>query len=133
MKPEHSKTIASFAILKSNWDSKGKDYIENFVPFVVNLAFKNSYEQFDLIGLKKDFEKEYGLVIPLAPLTEVLKRAKKRGYFIQRENVYIPVNGKVDDSSFSFASQEQERKLNQVADALRKFVGEKYNFDISVD
>jgi len=31
------KTVASLALLKVNWDTLRKDYIENFIPFAVTL------------------------------------------------------------------------------------------------
>jgi hypothetical protein len=126
----HYRTITSLAILKVNWDSKKEDYIENFVPFIVNLVAKKNYSVIDLTVLRDDFKDEYGLVLPLAPLTVILKRATKRGYFIKKDHEFFPVSSKITEGNFSSLSATQDRNLNQVIKEFQDFV--KTKFDITI-
>ena len=48
-----NKAIASLAIIKVNWDVQKKDYIQNFVPFIVALIRKNRYSIIDIDVVKK--------------------------------------------------------------------------------
>ncbi len=130
MSNDHSKTITSLAILKINYDN-GNDYIDNFVPFILNLVAKNKYTTFEVSLLKKDFEKEYGLVIPSAPLTVILKRAVKKGYLKRGNNQFSPILNKIVDCDFSSTSQEQERKLGSVVQKFISFVKTNYNVENS--
>lgn len=116
-----------------NWDAQRKDYIENFVPFVINLAAKKNYKQITAATLKSDFEAEYGLILPLAPLEVILKRTTKQGYLIRENNQYTPVAKKISSVNFGSVSQAQERKLNQIVDEFINFVKQEYDTAISAE
>lgn len=133
MEPSYSKTITSLAILRVNWEINRKDYIDNFVPFILNLVFKNSYDVIDLTTLREDFKKEYGLILPLAPLVVILKRAVKQGYLVKKEHQYLPVLNRIVDDNFSLISQNQERKLNQVVAEFKNFTKNKFEITISTE
>lgn len=133
MELSYSKTITSLAILRINWEVNHKDYIDNFIPFILNLVIKNNYKKVDLSTLREDFKKEYGLILPLAPLLVILKRASKQGYFVKEDNQYFPISNKIASSNFMSISQDQERKLNQVVNEFKNFIKGKYEITISVE
>jgi hypothetical protein len=73
------RTITSLAILKVNWDH-GRDYIENFVPFVAESLSPMPQQEVSLPELQAAIYENFGLHIPQGALKTVLRRAAKKGY-----------------------------------------------------
>jgi hypothetical protein len=119
-----SKTIQSLAILKVNYDASHKDYIEIFLPFIIHLIRVKRYITFSIEQLKKDFEIEYGLILPLYPLKTMVNRMKSRGLVFLDNHLYSPVKSKIQESDFSAISKKQELKFN---DVIKEFVEFSYN------
>ena len=103
-------TIASLALVKINWDSLRRDYIENFVPFLATLIRRRRYKRLDLDTLCVDFEQEFGLRIPFHPMITLLNRAKKRKLVGKREGNFIPVPENLPRYDFGDRSGDQIRK-----------------------
>lgn len=70
-------TIASLALVKTNWDSLRRDYIENFVPFLATLIRRRRYKRINPDTVCADFEQEFGLIIPFHPMITLLNRPGK--------------------------------------------------------
>lgn len=124
------RTIASLALLRMNWDSYGKDYVEIFVPFIVTLISKKKYKVITENILQKDFEAEYGLSIPYYPMVTLLRRTKKRGYIQKKDKEYIPVKDLVEADEFSENALALERKYNHV---LKRFITFCDEFDVAMN
>src|ERR1041385_39857 len=77
--------LTSLAILKVNWDRLGRDYIENFVPFVGEALRESTDDVVSLTDLQSRIRTHFGLDLPLNPLRQILQRAAKRG-FVRRES-----------------------------------------------
>ena len=56
-----SSALTSLAILKVNWDRLGLDYVENFVPFVVECARSSSEEVISLPTMQQMVSDKFGL------------------------------------------------------------------------
>jgi hypothetical protein len=81
-------TLVSLAILKVNWDRLGRDYVENFVPFIAE-ALRHSHDDVvSLPTLQKDLRERFGLDLPLNPLRQVLQRAAKHNYVRRQSGVF---------------------------------------------
>lgn len=128
------RTIASLALLRMNWDSYNRDYIEIFVPFIVTLINKKKYKVFTEETIRKDFEGEYGLAIPYYPMITILNRTKTRGY-IKRLNgkEYTPVANLVEAEEFSENAMILEREYNNVVKGFISFCQFNFNFDVSAE
>jgi hypothetical protein len=119
-----NNTIASLALLKTNWDSNipRKDYLENFVPFMVTLIYKRDYKTVKVNTICKDFETEYGLRIPYHPMLTILSRTLAGGYLEKkRHGDFVPVRAKIVDGEFSAVVLEQERKYKRVLEQFIQF------------
>jgi hypothetical protein len=122
-----NRTLLSLAILKTNWDSYQKDYIENFVPFVATLISRKQYTELDDKQLSEDFQKEFGLIIPAHPTITILNRAAKRGLVHRDHNRFIPVVDKAIEFDFGKRSAEQQRALEKVFSELKLFAVKSYD------
>ncbi len=76
-------TIVSLAILKTNWKERSTDYLDSFVPFMVQLIYQKNYSEIQASTIHKDFTDEYGIVLPYHPCITLLNRVKKRGFIRQ--------------------------------------------------
>jgi len=83
-----NSTVASLAILKVNWDTLGKDYVENFVPLVAECLREATDDTVSLPDLRDQIRKRFGLDLPLNSLRAVLTRAAKRGYLNRQFGVF---------------------------------------------
>lgn len=118
---DNSKIITTLAMLKAQSDM-GFDYIEIFVPFIIHLIKINGYREIDINVIKSDFEREYGLVIPYYGIKTILRRCKTRGYIIQNNGQYFPNNEKIISDDFSFESNSQVLKINQLINDFEVYV-----------
>ena len=96
-----ASTLVSLAILKVNWDRLGKDYIENFVPFVVESARLNHDDTVSLPQLHNDITRVFGLKLPYNALRLIIRRATRRGFFRRREGIVYKVNEKCESLNFN--------------------------------
>src|SRR3989338_42201 len=127
----HNKTITSLAILKSNWDSNKKDYIDTFVPLFVHLLKKNKYEAVDAEKIRKDFFEEFQFEIPIYPILAILTRLKKYGFTYKKDHEYLAVQEKLKEIKFDDRIQEEGRKLSSLIESFRDFVKTEHNIEVS--
>src|SRR3989338_7910112 len=127
----HNKTITSLAILKSNWDSNKKDYIDTFVPLFVHLLKKNKYEAVDAEKIRKDFFEEFQFEIPIYPILAILTRLKKYGFTYKKDHEYLVVQEKLKEIKFDDRIQEEGRKLSSLIESFRDFVKTEHNIEVS--
>jgi len=127
------KTVASLALLKVNWDTLRKDYIENFIPFAVTLMNQKNYGVIDVNTVCRDFKAEYGLSMPYHPMMAVLQRAMQRGYIIRRkgDRQYVPIMERVAADDFTGVAIDQERKYKKAINEFLQFCEENYGETLS--
>ena len=117
-------TLTSLAILKVNWDRLGADYIENFVPFVVECARLNQDDAISLPDIHASIKSTFGLHLPQNALRLIIGRATKRGYFRRGEGVIYKVQHKCDSLDFSRTKVEVESTYNRVVSRLAEYANE---------
>jgi hypothetical protein len=128
-----NKTIASLALLKVSWDTaRRKDYLENFVPFLVTLISRKGYATIKTRDLCRDFQAEYGLVVPYHPMISLVTRAARSGYIQKtRAGLYVPVHDRVSADDFTDVALQQEREYNKVLNQFLAFCRDKYKQTLS--
>ena len=130
-----SNAITTLAWIKSNWDqSPHKDYIDQFIPFLVTLARRRNYHTVDVETICKDFRDEFGLKIPYHPMVSLLNRAKKRGYIKKdQRHTYHFISEKVARDDFSDVAAELQRKYNYVIQSFISHCQAHYQIEFSED
>ena len=121
-----SSALTSLAILKVNWDRRGVDYIENFVPFIVECA-RNSPE--DIISLPMMHQMatdRFRLTLPHHALRLIILRATKRGYFRRKNNILYIVREKCTTLDFETRKNTVEATYDRVISRLRTFALERH-------
>lgn len=125
------RTFASLAILKVNAD-KGKDYIQNFVPFVVEAARLNGSEVIATEDVRAKVESEFGLRIPLNPLKTILGRAAADGKIGRQAGVFCLLPD-TDDYDIIVRREDFLRQYAGLVTKLIKFVSDRYDTSWTVE
>jgi len=93
--------LASVAILKVNWDRQGRDYIENFVPFVAEALKGLKDDCVSLPVLQQQVQADFALDLPLNPLRQILQRCAKHGYVRKSSGVFHRELAKIQVQGFA--------------------------------
>lgn len=129
------RTLLSLAIIRTNWEQLQKDYIENYVPLVASLIFKKKYNEISFERLEticKDFEIEFGLVLPSNPMLTILNRLSKRKYIIRKHGRFLPDFEKLSNIDISKNSSKLLREFEKFIKALAEFINEKHALKIDI-
>ena len=129
----NSYALTSLAILKVNWDRLGKDYVENFVPFVVECARSSSEEAISLPDMQQMVGDKFKLNFPQQMLKMIIARATKRGYFKRDSGVVYKVQEKCDTLDFRSTKDAIEATYHRVIDSLREYANKSYGRSLSSD
>ena len=109
-------SLTSLAILKVNWDRLNRDYIENFVPFVVECVRLAAEPIISLSKVRAEMSAQFGLDLPLNTLRHIFNRATKRGYFKRQNRVFYRVDEKCNSINFQNTRKEFYKTYTRVVD-----------------
>lgn len=128
----NQSTLASLAILKVNWDDKGHDYADNFLPFVLEAINESEDREISVPALQKQIREDFGLIIPQGALNTLLRRAERRSAVKREHGVFVRV---AEPALSDFARERQEvvRKQAALVEKLVLFVQTKYDIVLTSD
>lgn len=127
------QTFASLAILKVNADRKNMDYIQFFVPFVVEAVRLSDHEVISLSEVQERIVQEFGLQIPLNALKTILSRATSEGYITRNHNVYYRKEGVQLDLDISKEREHFLRSHGTLIEKLITFVENRYGKNWTIE
>lgn len=126
----NQSVITSLAILKVNFEH-GKDYIDNFVPFVVECARLSPDDVVSLPQLQTSLTQTFGLFIPLNPLRQILHRAQKQGFFYPDAGILYRNKQACESTGFAERRAQMTSNVAEVIVSLRTFAKEKHSLDLT--
>ena len=124
--------VPSLAILKVNWD-EGRDYIENFVPFIAECIRMAPQPEVCLPELQSCVGKTFGFNIPQGALNTILRRAARRGYVERGEGIYRRNDEALAKLGFSMRRTEVLRKYEALIEKLVDFCAARFSVEWSKD
>ena len=126
-------TTVSLAILKVNWDTLHKDYIENFVPFVTEAIRLMPVDVVSLPDLQKSMLMNFGLNIPQNVLAGILKRVCRQHYISYDSigPIYRRNPMKLDTFKFYEDKQQVLRNHEDLISSLRQYCSDTYSMNWS--
>lgn len=128
-----ASTLTSLAILKVNWDRLKRDYVENFVPFVVECARLAPEPIISLPTVREEMSARFGLDLPHNTLRHVFNRAAKRGYFKRDHNVFHRVDEKCSDTDFQNTRENVNQTYSRVMEAFVSFAASTHDRHLSAE
>ena len=125
--------LASLAILKVNWDTSGTDYVECFVPFVVECIRQSQDEAISLNAVQDDLKGKFAIDMPLNALKMVLIRARKNGYLRKDHDVLYRNLEKCSATRFREKQAKVEATYDAVLHRLQQYAKEEHKLDWSLE
>ena len=92
--------MISLAMLKVHWDTRRKDYIDNFVPMVAECIRTSEHDVVSIPALQQDVRTAFGLRLPQHNLRIILKRIARLGLIVSRDKVYFRDQDALDRLNF---------------------------------
>ena len=127
-----NEIITSLAILLVNWDH-GKDYIDNFVPFVGQCIVSLHPEVISAEELQKKLRHDYGLQVPQNTIKSILKKATRKGYVQKRDDAYLPNYDVLQALNFETIRQDVLRQHNALVQKMIEFANKRYELSLTAD
>ena len=100
------------------------DYVENFVPFVIECARTNSENVISLPKMQQMVSDKFGLRLPQNTLRMIIIRAAKRGYFRRNSGVIYKVQEKCEALDFARTKDAVENTYSRVVTRLRQYAND---------
>jgi len=128
------RTIISLCIVTSIWEKSKKDYLDNFVPFIATLIFKNKIEYIEecrVIEICDKFYSEFGLNIPFHPMISILNKCKKRGLLKKKHGKFYPVNKYINKLEFTNEVVKFQKEFDLILNDFIRYSKMGYKTDIT--
>jgi hypothetical protein len=119
------KAVISLAILKVN-SEQGKDYIENFVPFVLQCVCSIGEPVISVAQVQTKMQEDFGLNVPQNALNVIFHRASRQKYFTRDHGAFRPNMKLIEEQDFETVRQRVLRDHEFTIQKLIDFVA-KYN------
>jgi len=126
-----SHTIPSLAILKVNWETERKDYLESFVPFVAQCIRSLQPPIVSTSTLQPKLLDDFGLQIPQNALKLILTRTAKRGYIRREGDVFVPCHDALNHLDFEPRRDRVLREHNALVSKFLQFSHDKHSAQFS--
>lgn len=113
--------VTGLAILKVNWDRQGTDYMENFVPFLVDCLRALPRDDISLIEVSAVMQERFGLELPLGVLKTLLRRLSRRDIVSLAEGVYRVRREKLPEGDLLTLRQAATRQYEAFVASFMRF------------
>ncbi len=128
-----SRVIGSLAVLKANWDELGRDYVENFVPFVAEILRTSMQPEVSLPEIQQGIEEKFGLRIPQGALKTILHRCARHGLIKHQNRIYVRNAGALDNLRFALDQAHALRNHGALIEKLIAFCKDRYQTDWTIE
>lgn len=123
-----SSVLASYAILKVNWEQpERKDYLDNFVLIVAEAIRHLPEDIIALSDLQSQIRNRFGLEIPQNTINSLLKRVKKQGYIHVKNGTYTRDTKRLEKLNFNQIQQRVIQSYESLIEGIIEFVSENYD------
>lgn len=127
-----TSAIASYAILKVNWEQPARrDYLDNFVLIVAEAIRQLPDDVVVLAALQTQIRQEFDLALPLNTVKTLLNRVKKAGYVELHAGTYRRNNPALAKLNFHQIQQSVLQAHEELVGDIASFVSSKYRINWS--
>lgn len=120
------ESLISLAILKVNWDERGHDYVQNFIPFLGEALRRSSSDHASVSELQAIFRRDFGLVIPQGAINTMLRRAERHSYVHRAGGAFIRNLAAIPET-FGTERASVARQQKALIDKLVVYCHERHN------
>jgi hypothetical protein len=126
----YDAALTSLAILKVNWD-RGTNYIECFVPFIVECIRQSPDDAISLPSLQEELKNRFAIDMPQNPLKMVLTRALKRRFLRKESGVLYRNIEQCAKIGFREKQAKVEATYDHVIEKLQQYAKTQHNIEWS--
>ena len=125
--------LISLAMLKVYWDTRRKDYIDNFVPMVAECIRTSGHDVVSIPTLQQNVRTAFGLRLPQHNLRIILNRIAKLGLILRKDKVYVRDQDALGRLNFDVVQSSVVAMHEQLIASLRSFARERHQLDWTVE
>lgn len=107
-----SNYLATMAVIKVNYDSRGHDVLQMLVPLVADRVREYSTPLSDE-QLQSDLQAHFGLSVPRTVIKTLLRRLAQAGAVVREHGVYMPVREAINRTEFDLAEDLNSVRRSQ--------------------
>lgn len=124
--------LISLAMLKVHWDTRRKDYIDNFVPMVAECIRTSQHDVVSIGSLQQEVRTAFGLRLPQHNLRIILNRIAKAGFIHSKDRVYVRDLDALERLNFRVVQNSVVAMHEQLIGALRSFAHDAHQLNWSI-
>lgn len=124
--------LVNMAIVKVNFDKKGVDILDNYMPLVHETLNNMENDIFSINDFKVKFIDIAEFKIPTGAILSLLKRAENKYELLKKQTTgeYKIVREKINQNNFSTLRDAEQRKYNRLIKEFIKYCAEHIGVDI---
>ena len=123
--------LATVALLKANFD-QGNDYLEMFIPFVVDSVASLPHDDFSVLDLQECLRTTHGLSVPEGILQVLLNRVRRRGFLRREGRRYLRLTKVYEAVPLKRRLDSVARDQTELGSAFRSYAASR-NLDLKTD
>jgi len=127
----HQRAVVGLAILSVNKQTTRQQYLDLFVPFVIDRVMDAPQRTVSLPWIQNAIYEEYGLHIPQGALGKILRRAKYKGYLKIRHDTYSVASDKADALDLSQTRSSVGRQYEGLITKFIDFCSTRSDLDLN--
>jgi hypothetical protein len=116
-----NSALVSMAILKVNWDDRQRDFLDNFVPFVLECLRTSPDDVVSVPELQQQIQERFKFRLPLNTLKSLLKRARHKNYLLIKNDVYHKNHKSLAQVNFNEVEQQVIRRHEALIASLCEY------------
>jgi hypothetical protein len=125
--------LISLAILKVHWDTRRRDYIDNFVPMVAECIRTSEHDVISIAALQQEVRTAFGLRLPQHNLRIILNRIAKLGLIQSKDRVYVRDQSALRELNFHAVQSSVVAMHEQLIASFRSFARERHQLEWTID
>ena len=126
-----TRAITSLAVLRVNWDEEGRDYLENFFPFLNEVLRASTEDRVSLADVSRQMRALVGFELPPGVVKTLLRRAAKRGYVRAQNNVFYVQRATLPSEPLAKREGDLRRECEALVGKLQAFAREQFGLSWS--
>lgn len=128
-----TSTVASLAILKVNADVLKKDYLENFIPFILQCIKDQPDDVISVPYLQSSLKQRFGFSIPQNVIAPLLRRASRAKYLRRENHVYYRNAPNLDSLPYEALQVQVISQYDKLIELLVSYCKERFKRVLSND
>ncbi|WP_114192108.1 hypothetical protein [Edaphovirga cremea] len=124
--------LVNMAVVRVNWDTKGSDILDNYIPLVHEALDKMNEDVFSVDDFKKKFIEISEFKIPTGAVLSLLKRATTKYQLLEKQphGIYKIQRERIKSSNFSIIRDAEQRRYNGLVIKFVNYCKEHHELEV---